>query len=945
MSKAIDRWTRAVFFLVVLMETTFSTTDASDVRLVDGNTGYEGRIEIFLNRAWGTVCDDSWGLQDAQVACRQLGFPGAVTATSQASYGRGSGPILLDDLLCNGNEANLEDCPHRGIGVHNCGHNEDAGVVCSPRVRLVDRPSSSEGRVEVFSGGAWGTVCDDLWDLNDATVVCRELGFSGALASLSQATFGQGIGLQILLDNVGCSGHELTLFDCPHNGLGIHNCNHFEDAGIRCVPKPRLMGGNSLNEGRLEIFLNSQWGTVCDDSWGIEDARVACRQLGFPGAIEATHGGSFGSGSGPIHLNKVMCLGSETNLQSCSHARIGSHMNCNHSRDAGVECSPAVRLVDGTSSSEGRVEVFWHSTWGTICDDGWDLGDATVICRQLGFSSAVQALTWSSPGDGLILLDDVHCSGDEDTVLDCVNSGPGIHDCVHNEDAGVRCEPCSSRPCINGGTCSSIGGTFTCHCPDHFRGTTCEIGPVLRLVGGGARNKGRLEIFLNGEWGTVCDDSWGLEEATVACRQMGFPNTASALVSYGGGVGQIHLDNVVCSGVETNLISCQHDTVEIHNCNHIKDVGVECAPSVRLVDGFTVGEGRVEVFSGGAWGTVCDSGWDLNDATVVCRELGFHGALQALTNAAFGVDYGLDILLGRLSCSGDEETVLDCAQFGSQFCYHTDDAGARCVGGCVVSSDLSDGLVILSEPLDVYPPGFVLEFDCLPGYQLSGSAVRICQSNFTWSGQPIECLEEVVGCMLTPDPKGVLIVTPLQVAYSPGVTVAFDCPDRYRLNGSRMRICKSDLTWSGEQTGCLPAGCDITPVPSDELVLVSGQKTAYLPGDWLKYDCLDGYQLRGSSERVCRSDFTWSGRSAECVLKGQEAYSAPIAPIAAGAGGLVVFIVLLLFAFIFLKMRKGRRRSGGDRPTGNLTIAAISSEGLKTSLVIHGFLTTLFDIQ
>ena len=102
----------------------------AELRLVDGNTRNQGRLEVFLNDEWGTVCDDSWDLEDALVACRQLGFPEATEATSGGSFGNGTGPILLDDVMCTGLENNLESCQHAGIGAHNCTHSNDAGIVC-----------------------------------------------------------------------------------------------------------------------------------------------------------------------------------------------------------------------------------------------------------------------------------------------------------------------------------------------------------------------------------------------------------------------------------------------------------------------------------------------------------------------------------------------------------------------------------------------------------------------------------------------------------------------------------------------------------------------------------------------------------------------------------------------------------------------------------------------
>ncbi|XP_049432554.1 deleted in malignant brain tumors 1 protein-like [Epinephelus fuscoguttatus] len=194
------------------------TTPGPSVRLVNSASRCSGRVEIFHNGQWGTVCDDFWNLNDAQVVCRQLGCGRAVGTPQGAHFGQGTGQIWLDDLQCSGRESSLQDCPHGGLGNHNCRHSEDASVICeeiapptpSVPVRLVNSNSRCSGRVEIFHNGQWGTVCDNFWNLNDAQVVCRQLGCGRAVEAPQRARFGRGTG-QIWLDNLQCSGKSLKV--------------------------------------------------------------------------------------------------------------------------------------------------------------------------------------------------------------------------------------------------------------------------------------------------------------------------------------------------------------------------------------------------------------------------------------------------------------------------------------------------------------------------------------------------------------------------------------------------------------------------------------------------------------------------------------------------------------------------------------------------------------
>ena len=89
-------------------------------------------MEVYYNDEWGTVCDNGWDFDDAQIVCRQLGYGPPIAVRGEAYYGQGSGQIWLDNLNCNGNESTIAKCSHAGWGMHDCGHIEDAGIQCYP---------------------------------------------------------------------------------------------------------------------------------------------------------------------------------------------------------------------------------------------------------------------------------------------------------------------------------------------------------------------------------------------------------------------------------------------------------------------------------------------------------------------------------------------------------------------------------------------------------------------------------------------------------------------------------------------------------------------------------------------------------------------------------------------------------------------------------------------
>uniref|UniRef100_A0A3B3ZDL6 SRCR domain-containing protein n=1 Tax=Periophthalmus magnuspinnatus TaxID=409849 RepID=A0A3B3ZDL6_9GOBI len=280
-----------------------------------------------------------------------------------------------------------------------------------------------------------------------------------------------------------------------------------------------------------------------------------------------------------------------------------------------------ILVGSGSSRCSGRVEIYHSRTWGTVCDDGWDMSDAKVVCRQMDCGVAISATQNAhfGEGSGQIWLDEVSCSGSESSLTQCGHGGFGSHNCEHSEDAGVICSD------------------------------------EIRLVGpGSSLCSGRVEIYHSRTWGTVCDDDWDMSDAKVVCRQMGCGVAINATkeAHFGEGSGLIWLDDVSCSGNESSLTQCGHREFGSNNCYHSEDAGVICSDEIRLVGpDSSQCSGRVEIYHSGTWGTVCDDGWDMSDAKVVCRQM---------------------------SCG----VALSCGHrpFGSHDCGHGKDAGVICSG-------------------------------------------------------------------------------------------------------------------------------------------------------------------------------------------------------------------------------------------------------------------------
>ncbi|CAG2216784.1 unnamed protein product [Mytilus edulis] len=462
---------------------------------------------------------------------------------------------------------------------------------------------------------------------------------------------------------------------------------------VNCTGDLRITEGFAQNQGRLEIKYKGEWGTVCDNQFANVDAEVACRQLGYcSGMMLPAH--KVDDGIGTVWLNNVNCSGTENELLNCTFNIDAS--NCRHYGDVGIHCflncstkyEGGLRITDGFAENQGRLEIKYKGEWGTVCDNQFDNVDAEVACSQLGYCSGFMIpANKVDDGIGTIWLNNVNCSGSESELLNCTFNTDASN-CRHYGDVGIHC--------------------FLNCSPDGEGG--------LRITDGFAGNQGRLEIYYKGEWGTLCDDQFENVDAEVACRQLGYCSGLKLPSNkVHDGIGTIWLNNVICSGSESNLLNCTYNH-NISPCRHYHDVGIHCflncstedEGGLRIIDGFAENQGRLEMYYKGEWGTLCDDQFENVDADVACRQLGYCSGLKLPSNK---VNDGIGtIWLNNVNCSGSENNLLNCTyNHDISPCRHYNDVGIHCFLNCSTEAEgdlrITDGFAKNQGRLEIYYKG------------------------------------------------------------------------------------------------------------------------------------------------------------------------------------------------------------------------------------------------
>ncbi|XP_019850479.1 PREDICTED: scavenger receptor cysteine-rich domain superfamily protein-like isoform X2 [Amphimedon queenslandica] len=687
------------------------------VRLVWGSGPWEGNLQVCLNGVWGWVCHNSFSNIDARVVCRQLGFSTkGAQFKGNSYYGWGTGKKLIDYVNCVGTENSLLDCKYSKASTSLCNHGTLAGVVCQSGgscknhdIRLITASSSyrSYGRIEYCLNNEWGTVCDDGWDNSDCKVACKQLGFDGqSCRSTCCANYGKGYA-PIAIRHVGCSSSSNSLSSCSYiaNSVG---CSSTEVAGMECfgrVKTPCTNGQFRLwrpfnntgpsNEGIPLYCKSGVWRTVCSYTFNCYTAKLICKAMGYPGALGVANNYRY---YGRYHMSYYdtyywSCSSSSSSLSQCSYVysreccsrRYGyCRSYCNRctastatalicyspSPESGTCANGTVRLVNGSTSNEGRVEYCYDGDWVPSC--GMSSITASLICKQLGYNSTFVSV-FNDERFGRTNTSSTfnykYCSRSQSSISNCT-------DVIKESLCYINPSQCSTEyglRCYNTGSCSNDG--------------------EIRLANGTIEQEGRAEICLNGVWGGICQTSWGTSDALVFCKGLGYrgPNPTTFYGAYFGETeGPIILSNIGCSGFETSIQQCSKSIQPNFNCTQQKSAGVMCKDScsngqVKLRGGNGPSEGTVLVCYNNMWGLISDTAWSNGDARVVCNTLGYKNkTAKPVIGSHFGKT-NLPLHFKHVSCFGQETSIMHCSKIilslkNGKLALNTDDvAGVKCI--------------------------------------------------------------------------------------------------------------------------------------------------------------------------------------------------------------------------------------------------------------------------
>ncbi|XP_067023937.1 scavenger receptor cysteine-rich domain-containing group B protein-like [Acropora muricata] len=658
-----------------------------------------GSMQILSDFTWKDLCITNWNDAERNLVCQAQGYNGSSLGVYSNSGTNSSGNTS-------------HSCEHL---TQDCEEKISREIKCSVPVRLAGLDSINyAGRVEVFYQGKWGKICRNKWDINDVKVVCKQLGFQSVVAEfIGMDTKDKNI--SVVMSNVACTGQESVLASCKRFD-GKHYCGDNKGAQAFCEPKNRTVlekRHHVFNIGSTEIvncskietklgqkisWYNGATGVKIKSGrrikWNDLSLQIKNFQLDDAGTYECR--GISSTGFHTIYANaefihkipeQEFISGGPGIIQCSALGNPSPHFKWSRQDRRSLQDGRFMQLTNGSL----LIKSIQAQDKGTyICAIKQPRGSAPSIEKFQSINVMVVV-----DGGWSVWSQWSHCtkniSGIQVRIRRCVNPNPQSR----------------GKPCPGPDVTVIRGCTNISRCRKEFR--------VSFRTTGGCPSTGSMRIFNYGAWKDLCVVNWDVVERNLVCQAQGYNGSSLGVHSKSGtnSLGNATYSceqlthnceekintEIKCSGIKTFL--SPHDQVEYfdawprnedkdfkvvvrHGGHLLKelpfflDVSLFTVP-VRLagVDGVNYA-GRVEVFYQGKWGKICRDEWDIDDAKVVCRQLGFQTALAEFLGMDTK-DEKISVAMSNVACTGEESVLASCKRRdGNHRCRNNIGAQAFC---------------------------------------------------------------------------------------------------------------------------------------------------------------------------------------------------------------------------------------------------------------------------